>query len=723
MPCQPKHLHRAILWTAILSAALIGAVDPWPGFSADGSPDRTVTMEQVLSYPFPQGLVAAPRGERIAWVLNERGVRNIWVAEGPEFKARQVTEYKDDDGQELTSLSFSHDGGYVVYVRGGDHDSNWQVPNEPDPASSPVQPKVQIWAVSFEGGMPKLLADGDLPQVSPRNGQVAFVKEHQIWSVPLDGSKPAARMFFARGENKSPCWSPDGGSLAFVSEREGDHAFIGVYTSGDAPIKYLAPSTSWDSDPQWSPDGTEIAFVRLRGRGGAPLSVLDQHPNPWKIVVADAKAGKGHIVWESPDTLVGSLPQTEGQDNLHWAAGNRLVFLADLDGWPHLYSIAESGGPALLLTPGAFMDEYVTLSPDLKYVVYNANTGTDKDDDDRRHLFRVPVDSASPIELTSGPALEWAPVVTGDSKVVGFISAGPRQPPLTAVIPAAGGSQRLLASDQIPSSFPEAELVVPRKVMVKAEDGIEVHCQLFEKPGGAAKKPGVIFVHGGPPRQMLLGWHYMDYYSNGYAVNQYLANHGYVVVSVNYRLGIGYGHAFHHPDHAGYRGAAEYKDVLAAAHFLQGYDGVDPKRIGIWGGSYGGYLTALALARNSDVFAAGVDLHGVHDWSGYLREAVANNDARYEKNDAAEALKVAWESSPVAWVSSWRSPVLLIQGDDDRNVHFHQMVDLVRRLQAAGVKYEEIVIPDEIHGFLRHRSWLEADSDAVDYFGRQFGIR
>ncbi|MGH9826492.1 MAG: alpha/beta hydrolase family protein, partial [Blastocatellia bacterium] len=197
----------------------------------------------------------------------------------------------------------------------------------------------------------------------------------------------------------------------------------------------------------------------------------------------------------------------------------------------------------------------------------------------------------------------------------------------------------------------------------------------------------------------------------------------YIVLSVNYRLGIGYGHNFHHPDHAGYHGAAEYKDVLAGAHFLQSYGAADPKRIGIWGGSYGGFLTALALGRNSDIFAAGVDMHGVHDWSVYLKETVANNDSRFEKNDAPEALKVAWESSPVASVSTWKSPVLLIQGDDDRNVHFHQMVDLVRRLQAAGVRYDEIVIPDEIHGFLRHASWLEADSATATYFDKQFGVK
>jgi len=285
-----------------------------------------------------------------------------------------------------------------------------------------------------------------------------------------------------------------------------------------------------------------------------------------------------------------------------------------------------------------------------------------------------------------------------------------------------GGKPVAIAADRIPADFPANDLVVPRKVVVRAEDGIQVHCQLFEKSGGEDKKPAIIFVHGGPPRQMLLGWHYMDYYTNGYAVNQYLANHGYIVLSVNYRLGIGYGHSFHHPEHAGSRGAAEYKDVLAGGRYLQQYKGADPKRIGIWGGSYGGFLTALALARNSDVFAAGVDLHGVHDWSAYMKAALADDDQRFEKSDTRKALEVAWSSSPVASIASWKSPVLLIQGDDDRNVQFHQMVDLVRRLQEAGVPFEEMVIPDEIHGFLRHRSWLQVDRATVDYFDRVFGV-
>ncbi|HEX5499614.1 MAG TPA: prolyl oligopeptidase family serine peptidase, partial [Thermomicrobiales bacterium] len=330
----------------------------------------------------------------------------------------------------------------------------------------------------------------------------------------------------------------------------------------------------------------------MPGVGGPPQPILKLTPQPWAIWIADVASGRAHALWQSPDTLVGSFPETAGGANLDWAAGDRLVFLADLDGWPHLYSIATAGGEPLLLTPGDYMVEDVTESPDRKVLVYNANTGTTPDDGDRRHLYRVPANAATPVALTSGATIEWSPVITGDGTEIAFIRAGAQRPPLVAIATANGTDLRLLDAKEVPRDFPSAQLVVPRPVTFKAADGWTVHGQLFEHEGGEPARPGIIFVHGGPPRQMLLGWHYMGYYSNSYAVNQYLANHGFVVLSVNYRLGIGYGHAFHNPEHWGPTGASEYQDVVAGAKYLQKLPGVDAKRIGIWGGSYGGYLTA-----------------------------------------------------------------------------------------------------------------------------------
>jgi dipeptidyl aminopeptidase/acylaminoacyl peptidase len=706
----PRRGPMLLIYVALLAAA--GAVAAQPSATP-------FTVEQVKAYPFPNELTTAATGSRIAWAFNERGLRNVWVAEGPEFRARRLTNYLADDGQELTSLSISRDGRFVVYVRGGEHGSNWDDSVAVNPSSSPVAPKVQIFSVAFAGGAPTLLAEGDEPVISPKGDRVAFVRERAVWVVPVDGSTPARRLFTARGDNGSPEWSPDGRRLAFVSAR-GDHSFVGVYTNDATPILWLAPSTSRDSSPRWSPDGRRLAFVRRPGAGGAPEPVLERRPQGWSIWTADAATGEGRVLWKSPETLRGSWPTTHGGANLRWAAGGRVVFLSYLDGWPHLYSIAETGGEPLLLTPGEYMAEYVSLSHDGRHLFFAANAGRDPDDVDRRHVVRVPVDRAEPVVLTPGEGLEWTPFVTGDGRHVAFISATAQRPPLPTIIPSAGGAPRLLAEDRIPANFPAAQLVTPRKVVYKAPDGLRVHAQLFERAGGAAKKPAVVYVHGGPPRQMLLGWHYSDYYSNAYALNQYLASRGYVVLSVNYRLGIGYGHDFHHPPNAGAQGAAEYQDIKAAGEYLRTLPQVDAKRIGIYGGSYGGYLTALALARDSDIFAAGVDIHGVHDFTADGGRRFGGTEWRYEKGDRERAADVAWQSSPVASVGKWKSPVLLVHGDDDRNVRFSQTVDLARRLERAGVRFEELIIPDDTHHFMRHANWVKVNAATAAFFDKIF---
>jgi dipeptidyl aminopeptidase/acylaminoacyl peptidase len=162
--------------------------------------------------------------------------------------------------------------------------------------------------------------------------------------------------------------------------------------------------------------------------------------------------------------------------------------------------------------------------------------------------------------------------------------------------------------------------------------------------------------------------------------------------------------------------------VLAAGQYLQKRADVDPARIGIWGGSYGGYLAALALGRNSDVFAAGVDIHGVHR----RQPAIPIEDAPRALMDGVSEevmkgmLEAAWLSSPVSTVPTWKSPVLLIHGDDDRNVRFEQTVDLLVRLRAKGVDVEELVIPDDIHDFLLFRNWVKVGQATGDYFERKF---
>ena len=240
--------------------------------------------------------------------------------------------------------------------------------------------------------------------------------------------------------------------------------------------------------------------------------------------------------------------------------------------------------------------------------------------------------------------------------------------------------------------------------MTKAADGLDIHNQLFLpkdlKPG--ERRPGIVFVHGGPARQMLPGYHYMQFYHWAYGINQWLASQGYVVLSVNYRSGIGYGRSFRTAPNVAPNGNAEYQDVLAGGKYLQSRPDVDPNRVGIWGLSYGGLLTSQALARNSDLFKAGVDLAGVHLYGSSLDPEAAG-----------------YKSSAVGAIDGWKSPVLLVHGDDDRNVAFQQTTGLVQLLRARNVYYELIVFPDDTHESMLHSRWMYT-LDRMDTFLKKF---
>ena len=305
-----------------------------------------------------------------------------------------------------------------------------------------------------------------------------------------------------------------------------------------------------------------------------------------------------------------------------------------------------------------------------------------------------------------------------DGRVV-VLRSDARRSSRAALVEPAG--LRDIDASPIPGESPADGLVVPQPVVLAAADGLPVHAQLFLPAGAKAgdRRPAVAFFHGGSRRQMLLGWHYLRYYHDTYAFNQYLASRGYVVLSVNYRSGTGYGLEFREAGHFGAGGASELQDVVAAGRWLRSRPEVDPARVGLWGGSYGGYLTALGLSRAPELFAAGVDIHGVHDWNVVIRNFVSTYDPLVQKEEA----RLAFESSPMSSLSGWRAPVLLVHGDDDRNVPFSETADVAAALRRQGVEVELLVFPDEVHGFLLQSSWRQAFERAASFFDRRMPAR
>src|SRR5579864_1039015 len=709
-------MKRLSLMFAVVVTVAVPVVSQKPRF----------TIEQVMSSPFPTNLTAAAKANRMAWVFNSRGERNVWMADAPGFEARQVTHYQGDDGQDIFSLRLTPDGKTAVYARGSELSREGNVAN---PASQLQEPKQQVWAVEAEAGNSQQRLLGDMGcnsedcediRLSP-DGRWAVWSggKHHLWLAPLAGGQAAHQLTELRGEEVDPQWSPDGRHLAFESNR-GNHRLIVVVDVGDngavSGQHYLSPSADRDFAPRWSADSKQIVFLR---RGGAEnhVPLIPLRPQSWAIWLADAAGGQAREVWHSGKELTDSLPPFARQ-SLAIDAGGRIIFASEQDGRNHLYMLPLRGGKPAELTPGDYDVEDVSVSGDRTTLLYTSNQG----DVDRRHIWMIRLNWFDPepkpgmitshFVVTSGNTAEWSPLMLADGKTIVCLGSSATSPAMPYHL--SGTSREMIGS--LPKEFPAAQLVEPQIVTFKSEDGLEIHGQLFLPRERKAKMPAVIFAHGGPPRQMMPAFHYMYYYHNAYAENQYLASQGCVVLAVNYRRGIMYGRAFREPADGGWRGSSEYKDILAGAKYLQGLAYVDRKRIGIWGGSYGGLLTALALSRNSDIFAAGVDFHGVHDWSALIGR---REEGAEQAPDFEAAMKLAYESSAVATVERWKSPVLLIHGDDDRNVPFQQTTDLAQRLRRRNVEFEELIFPDEIHDFLMWRTWVKGYQATADFFAQR----
>lgn len=704
------------------------------------------TIEQYLSPASPLEITVARKADRIAWMTYDRGMRNVYTAAAPDFRAVRLTRFLDDDGTDLNDVTLSDDGSIAVFVRGSAPNRQGWVAN---PSHDPDGAERAIWAVRTSGGAAWRVAEGAAPALSPDGRFVLYVKNGQIYrgrvtpAASPDSMDRGQKPFItAWGRQSNPRWSPDGSRIAWVSDR-GNHSFIAVYDVKTRSVRYLAPSVDFDAAPVWSPDGKRIAFTRRpglpfgqqaqegqggignppgpAGSGAAPRSVCPRGlGNPFgrggggrggpiadtatlipglcratfpggytlAVMVADVASGTARELWHNApnDSTFANIQR------LLWA-GDHIVFpVSPLnDEWERYFSLdanAATAKPVLLTTTDGLIEDATSaaISRDGKTLYYCTNAT----DIERRHIWAVPVAGGTPTRISTGDGIETYPQPLPSGKQLAVLYFDASTPASVGLVPTAGGKAQLIFPT-LGKDFPKAEHVTPEIVIVKAPDGLEIHNQLFLpkdlKPG--ERRPAIIFVHGGPMRQMLPGYHYMQFYHWSYAVNQWLANQGYVVLSVNYRSGVGYGRSFRFAQNTNARGNSEYQDVLAAGKYLQTRADVDPSRIGIWGLSYGGLLTSQALARNSDIFVAGADLAGVHLYGSSL-----------------DTTSLSYKSSAISAIDSWKSPVFLVHGDDDRNVDFAQTVGLVQLLRARGIYYELEVIPDDVHESMLHRNWV-----------------
>ncbi|MFI5311722.1 MAG: S9 family peptidase [Gemmatimonadales bacterium] len=664
---------------------------------------------------------------RVGWIANPShdpagGERAIWAARTIGGAAWRVAV---GAGPEL-----SPDGRFVLFTRDGQiYRARVAQGAPPTSMDTGAVPFIREWG---NNGNPRWSPDGSkILFVSSRENH-ALIGVYDVKSRKVDFVSPSVDC------DGSPSWSPDGKRIAFIRRPGtpfGLQAQTGAGGIGGPPGPAAAAPAGGGRGGAGACGGGGFAAGGgggggaargggggggrggRGGRGGGGGAGPDTTPSLLRspglynatftggynlsFMVADVATLDAKELWHNQprDTVFNNIP------NIRWAADN-VIFTAQVPGdeFDRYFSVSIANPvpqPIKLTTTDGLIEDAtsVALSGDGRTLYYCTNAG----DIERRHIWAVPTAGGTPPrQVSTGDGIETSPQPLQSGKRLAVLYFNAAQPASVGIVPTEGGAPKVVFPT-LPKDFPVAAHVTPQIVLTKAADGLEIHNTLFlpkdMKPG--ERRPAMVFVHGGPPRQMMPGYHYMQFYHWAYAVNQWLASQGYVVLSINYRSGIGYGRSFRNPPNTNSRGNSEYQDVVAGGKYLQSRADVDPARVGIWGLSYGGLLTSQALARNSDMFVAGADLAGVHLYGNVISDT-----------------SLAYRSSAISAIDTWKSPVFLVHGDDDRNVDFAQTVGLVQLLRARNIYHELIVIPDDLHESMLHSRWIYTWNRMGDFLKR-----
>ncbi|HEY6046010.1 MAG TPA: alpha/beta fold hydrolase [Pyrinomonadaceae bacterium] len=441
------------------------------------------------------------------------------------------------------------------------------------------------------------------------------------------------------------------------------------------------------SQLQWSDDGSHAVLMARAA----------DNKDRW-VMLLDPVTGKTRVLANIHDDAWVDGP---GANTLGWLPDNSHVYFeSERDGWSHLYSVSLDGSAPTQLTSGPFEVSDVSLSPDKTKFYFTSSEGSLFE----RHLYSMAINGGPRARITSLPGNHQVDVSPDESMLADVFSYSNRPPELFLRAVNANQQTGPVANEQVTTSpvpeFFTHDWIDPRLVSFKARDGATVWARLYvssnHKPGG----PAVLFVHGAGYLQNVHRW-WSSYYRE-YMFNHLLMERGFVVLDIDYRGSAGYGRDWRTGIYR-HMGGKDLTDHVDAVNYLVKEFGVDAKRVGLYGGSYGGFITLMGMFTQPDVFAAGAALRPVTDWAHY-NNPYTSNILNLPQSDA-EAYK---RSSPIYFANGLKGALLICHGMVDVNVNFQDTVRLVEKLiELRKENWEVAPYPVEDHGFEREESWAD----------------
>jgi dipeptidyl aminopeptidase/acylaminoacyl peptidase len=564
-----------------------------------------------------------------------------------------------------------------------------------------------VWAV--DASAPSAVSRGDarVRQLAPLTGRadavvspdwrlIAYVAKKHVWAVSLHGGRPV-RVTSEEGKYSGLNWAPDSRQLAFVAERN-DQDDIAVGSAAGGPVTIIASTPRDEDSPIWSPASDRLAFIRR----------FDDWTGYEIWVSAPDGTKQRQVVRE---TYQKGVEEFHFDGNGEWSPdGKRLAYLSSRTGYDHVWTVAVDGGEPVELTKGAFVDYDPSWSPNGDRILFVSSRAGDLED---RHVWTVAVSGGEPVRL-SGDGLCARPAWSRDGQRIAYLRSTATQPPEVVVQDARAGAPAQQLTESRPDPALTADFVQPEAVTWPSKDGMTVHGVLLRPrnaSGGA--HPALMYFHGKGGIN-LKGWGGLP----DYVFHQYLVRQGYAVLFVNWRgTHVGYGAAYEQANFRDY-GGGELDDVVTGGQMLARQAGADPKRVACWGGSYGGYMTMLAITKTPEVCSAGVSLYGVSDWTSFLQQSkrkLWRMRLVAKLGDPNKDPELWNKSAAIRYAAQARSPLLILQGLDDDGVMPIQGESLYEAMQRLGKNVEYVAYVGEGHGF-KHTGSLQDLYDRVDAF-------
>jgi dipeptidyl aminopeptidase/acylaminoacyl peptidase len=672
-----------------------------------------LTIDQLIDIKHPSSPVWSPDGRHVAFLWDRADVVNLCMANS-DGKGQPLALTSYPDGK-VGDVFWSHDGSTVYFSRNGDL---WQV------ATTGSEPR-QVWTTPTPEVEISPTKDGD---------RLAFVRPAKAGEAQ-HGADLLVRSLTDSSESKiahddqsiySPVWSPDGKQIAYVG--------------GGKIIRH-------DQSPTYS--GEKLVFAVseyvpgqlyvVSSSGGKPTAIdtpgeynglswvdathvtYDRQSNHYKtrtIYVAPADGSSPQAIHEDKEEKLWSLPDWEAEAKPKPSPnGKWIAFLTDLDGWDHLYVVAPSGGQAIQITKGKFETWRPTWSHDSTRIAFDANE-PDHLGDRRIGIANIGDDPAhaTVTYITAGKGTNVEPHWSSDDKRLVYQHTDTHNSADLYVSEADSGKKPVRLSDSMPANIDHSAFVEPEFVHYPGPDGQPVPAWLFvpKNLDRTKKNPAIIWVHGDGINQNYDGWHVQRNYAVYYSMHQYLLQQGYVVLAPDYRGSIGYGRDWRNGVYMDV-GGNDAKDAWMGANYLKNLPYVDSQRIGIWGLSYGGFFTLIAMTDQPTLFRAGIDVAGVVDYIMYYNDPYHGDWTESRIGTPEENPKVYANASPISHIDRLARPLLVLHGTSDVNVPFLESVWLMDEAlkKHKGDLTTFMMYPGEFHYFSREHvlrdAWRRVD--------------